>query len=868
MIDRRRMRLRSTALAGGRVIPRVALVGFWKTYDSVSGTFPDKYGQYPITATGQTGPYFEAGATYTMANNATLRGLLGHTDGAASTFYGADNLPVAVSYYTLVEFAVGPRLFYNPSRANKGMALYSTDKTVSEELNIWQAMGSQYALPTPTAFFNGIDTTGMTSFTGGSTTFVDVDGKLRIAPTNSLAKTGMRVATTVAEGATLGSELLNIASAPSILDSSGCVGTYSTSSKVLSNTAIGTNSDYPRFSFTVAAKIIGKRYYARIEFSDASMINGVRLATSGTSQDLAKDGNVFSGDIVGDNTGTVFQIRANGTSLWSSTIISATLTEVTPTYYDTTSTGTPIVSSTDQVTRTSATTLDGSELGPELLPNPSFDSNTTGWDATRCTIASVAGGQSGNCLELTYVSGASQYAEEQISGLTVNDTIRIGCWVKSGTSGNEAFVILVLTSSYVLIDQITGTSSGTWTYYSKDIVLTASSVLFSLKKNTATAGTMLFDGATFKKVLPTWTNVFTNNPAVKRYSITNPLTMPGFLCEPARTNKCTCMKRNPTVTTNMSPSGTGTNGGLSIVTDMSAITAAGLERSCTLGAFYRLNNSTGSSTATVNMTSAGFGNTNPHSMSAFVKHSGGACVLRFDSNAGAVIVPQSSIFVRVKSENVTPTSQYNQLQITAGPGAIVDFILPQLEEGAFATSPICQLDQTASEARLATVLTYPTAGKIRSNNMAFRMIVVPNAGGNINSYIFATKNGSDEFELKTHSSGQLMLLKYTSGVSTSVTISKSLVMSQPIEILCYTSSTVGMQIAYRTYSDGWSSWADSSVLGSTAAKANAPIGTTMQIGALDGNSQFTGNISLFDTLPIPASITDPLAWAKQQWGIA
>ena len=43
----------------------------------------------------------------------------------------------------------------------------------------------------------------------------------------------------------------------------------------------------------------------------------------------------------------------------------------------------------------------GETLGDELATNGGFDSDTTGWRPQSCTIDSVAGGQSGNCLQIT-----------------------------------------------------------------------------------------------------------------------------------------------------------------------------------------------------------------------------------------------------------------------------------------------------------------------------------------------------------------------------------------------------------------------------------------------------------------------------------
>ena len=131
--------------------------------------------------------------------------------------------------------------------------------------------------------------------------------------------------------------------------------------------------------------------------------------------------------------------------------------------------------------------------GPELVTNGGFASVTTGWTAVRSTIASVAGGQDGNCLEITRTGDPNQYAYQQISGLTIGLTYSISGYVKSGTSGNEAFVIGILDSGWAEITSLSGTSSGSWVQSSGTFATTDSTIILWLIKSSVTAGTMLFD---------------------------------------------------------------------------------------------------------------------------------------------------------------------------------------------------------------------------------------------------------------------------------------------------------------------------------------------------------------------------------------
>lgn len=53
-------------------------------------------------------------------------------------------------------------------------------------------------------------------------------------------------------------------------------------------------------------------------------------------------------------------------------------------------------------------------LERNLLSNGKFSANTTGWTATGSALASVAGGQDGNCLRVTNSGAASGYASQQL----------------------------------------------------------------------------------------------------------------------------------------------------------------------------------------------------------------------------------------------------------------------------------------------------------------------------------------------------------------------------------------------------------------------------------------------------------------------
>jgi hypothetical protein len=170
------------------------------------------------------------------------------------------------------------------------------------------------------------------------------------------------------------------------------------------------------------------------------------------------------------------------------------------------------------------------------------------------------------------------------------------------------------------------------------------------------------------------------------------ITNRGILVEEARTNKGTSHNANPTEAAgfvgnpvNMSKSGDAA-GILSVVDDAAALAAAGLSGACTSGKAYKLDNTAGAANAIASINGT-VGNLNAHAFSCYARATAGSgSVGRSGSSVGAATF-SSSAYARV-SAVLTPTATTEVLRVQALPGAVVYFILAQLEEGAFATSPI------------------------------------------------------------------------------------------------------------------------------------------------------------------------------------
>ncbi|TAN40803.1 MAG: hypothetical protein EPN22_17040 [Nitrospirae bacterium] len=176
---------------------------------------------------------------------------------------------------------------------------------------------------------------------------------------------------------------------------------------------------------------------------------------------------------------------------------------------------TTVTVTADQIVMPEGFSTTGSNLA--LGDNSSFTSTVGSWSGVNATIASVAGGQAGNALEVTRTVGSNQYTRLALSsfGLTAGKFYEARVYVKSGTSGNETFYFSAGESSpsYTPNKFVAGTSSGAWVQYKFQFKCPASpgsSYLF-LGKETATAGTMLFDSVEVYELTSTFAGkLFTN----------------------------------------------------------------------------------------------------------------------------------------------------------------------------------------------------------------------------------------------------------------------------------------------------------------------------------------------------------------------
>lgn len=186
--------------------------------------------------------------------------------------------------------------------------------------------------------------------------------------------------------------------------------------------------------------------------------------------------------------------------------------------------------------------------------------------------------------------------------------------------------------------------------------------------------------------------------------VPSPVGLMSVFREPQRTNKCTNHNANPNGSLTAMSKGGDAAATLTEVDDTAALAAAGLSVVCSSGKAFKLDNSAGGTNAYVSFSGAS-GNTNDHTVSAYVRGSGN-CLLRTGYTTTADGGPHAltANFVRRfgrQSAGLTNGAKNSAdvMWLVAYPGAVVYFILNQLEEGAFETTPIVTAGSSVTRVR-------------------------------------------------------------------------------------------------------------------------------------------------------------------------
>jgi len=157
----------------------------------------------------------------------------------------------------------------------------------------------------------------------------------------------------------------------------------------------------------------------------------------------------------------------------------------------------------------------------ERIRNGSFTTNTDQWDAVSgAVLSSVAGGISGNCLQVQQPTTAIVYAS-QVFPTIPGATYAVSFYHKDGTGGSGRLLLGTSQTGgqYVNISTLT---SASWTEYEYTFVATSNVAYFTVAARAGAAGdTQLYDSVSVKAVA---TSALGSVHATEKVSVGTPTT--------------------------------------------------------------------------------------------------------------------------------------------------------------------------------------------------------------------------------------------------------------------------------------------------------------------------------------------------------
>lgn len=136
-----------------------------------------------------------------------------------------------------------------------------------------------------------------------------------------------------------------------------------------------------------------------------------------------------------------------------------------------------------------------------LIKNPTFDVDTAGWAASAggapSSIASVAGGQSGNCLQVTNTGAVDGFGYATMQTV-IGKTYEINLYHKNGTATGKIQVSGANAGGTEVINQTVNDAN--WTLYTIQFTATATTMWISLRNSNVSGGTGLWDEVNVKVV--------------------------------------------------------------------------------------------------------------------------------------------------------------------------------------------------------------------------------------------------------------------------------------------------------------------------------------------------------------------------------
>ena len=505
--------------------------------------------------------------------------------------------------------------------------------------------------------------------------------------------------------------------------------------------------------------------------------------------------------------------------------------------------------------RWAATLAEGALLGPELITDVNLD-NGAYWTISETNPAS----------DVTFSGGTARLqsngtlAEIATPVILTTALIRYKYTVVCTAHGSGALTVGIGGAEAVGVVNTVGTFTGE--------LVSIGGVTAVLKRQSVCDVTIT--SFSIREVIPQWyapTLGATRSIATRKglRQIQTSEAFEGMLIEPAMTNKCTCMKSNPTGLAGIAFTG-GASG--AVVNDAAALTAAGLSDICTAGNVYEF---TIPALGAVYFSGA-TANLNAHSSSAYSRQISGTSGTVTLGQASSPRIPiTSSDYLRVKQENIIPYSNTVGLILYNGSAttqAVVRLILPQLEESPFCTSIIAPAaDTAAAQTRAASVVSASTSGVFPSTGQDFSLFLER----------VATAAGQTATLLSTRVDADNLISVSTTATAVGVNLRKTATDNAASAAYTHTAaekfqaiivkSAMGISVKVREYSSGawqaWGAWVNNETAG---AKATSPIGTTYQIGALNNLSQFAGNYprTAIIAMPPKATLAEYQAWIAQE----
>lgn len=252
----------------------------------------------------------------------------------------------------------------------------------------------------------------------------------------------------------------------------------------------------------------------------------------------------------------------------------------------------------------------------------------------------------------------------------------------------------------------------------------------------------------------------------------------GFLTEPASTNLSANFNAKPTSTSGVTKGGDAAST-LTVVSDEAELRVAGfgtlIDEGVMNGNVFKLDNSAGTTFAFA-FVNSGAVNTNVHSCSVFARNSSNVDASMSGTGAWGTVVtiPKNTGYARYSFSSAPPnTGPSNRLQLGCDAGAVLYFILNQIEELSSPSSPIITAGTSVSRSgpeKIELNSSVPKLsgnqgtliwrGQIKKTDTFFNIISLNNGSTNSDYIEFYYRGGGNSFrvELKSPTSQHLHTL--------------------------------------------------------------------------------------------------------------